>query len=165
MTPDWQELGNRPDVDEYIRRQGMSARDYQVLLRELAQRFPAEPFLIVRYGDHQPQFGAGLIDPLLDKAGLAKRAKASDPSYLTTYYAIDAVNFTPADVTSALDTIDAPYLPVVLLGAAGIPLEPDFARQKAMLRRCSGVFYRCEDGIPARQLNRVLIDAGLIKGL
>ena len=165
MTPDWHELGNRPDVDEYIRRQGMSARDYQVLLRELAQRFPAEPFLIVRYGDHQPQLGAELIDPSLDKAGLAKRAEASDPRYLTTYYAIDAVNFTPADVTSALDTIDAPYLPVVLVGAAGVPLEPDFASQKAMLRRCGGVFYRCEEGIPARQLNRRLIDAGLVKGL
>jgi hypothetical protein len=61
--------------------------------------------------------------------------------------------------------IDAPYLPVVLLGAAGVPLERDFARQKAMLRRCGGVFYGCEEGLPARQLNRLLIDAGLIKGL
>ena len=165
LTPDWHELGNRPDVDEYIRRQGMSARDYQMLRRELAQRFQAEPFLIVRYGDHQPQFGAELLDPSLDKARLAKRAEASDPRYLTTYYAIDAVNFTPADVTSALDTIDAPYLPVVLLGAAGVPLEPDFASQKAMLRRCGGVFYRCEEGIPAKQLNRLMIDAGLVKGL
>jgi hypothetical protein len=152
-------------VDEYIRRQGISARDYQALFGELAQRFPAEPFLIVRYGDHQPQFGAELIDPTLGKDGLARRAEASDPRYLTTYYAIDAVNFTPADVTSALDMIDAPYLPVVLLAAAGVPLEPDFASQKAMLRRCGGVFYRCEEGFPAKQLNRLLIDAGLIKGL
>jgi hypothetical protein len=165
LTPDWHQLGNRPDVDEYIRRQGMSERDYQALLGELAQRFPAEPFLIVRYGDHQPQFGAELIDPTLGKDRLAKRAEASDPRYLTTYYAIDAVNFTPADVTSAFDTIDAPYLPVVLLEAAGVPLEPDFASQKAMLQRCGGVFYRCEEGEPARQLNRLLIDAGLIKAL
>jgi phosphoglycerol transferase MdoB-like AlkP superfamily enzyme len=165
LTPNWHDPGNRPDVDEYIRRQGMSARDYQELLKDLARRFPGEPFLIVRYGDHQPQFGAGLIDPSLGKDGLAKRAEASDPRYRTTYYAIDAVNFTPANVTSALDTIDAPYLPLVLLEAAGVPLERDFASQKAMLGRCGGVFYRCEDGAPARQLNRLLIDAGLIKGL
>jgi hypothetical protein len=165
LTPDWHELGNRPDVDEYIRRQGMSVRDYQALLRTLAQRFPAEPFLVVRYGDHQPQFGAELIDPSLAKDDLATRVKTSDPRYRTTYYAIDAVNFTPANVTSALDTIDAPYLPVVLLQAAGIPLDRDFAQQEVMLRRCGGLFYSCEGGVPARQLNRLLIDAGLIKGL
>ena len=165
LTPDWRALGNRADVDEYIRRQGMSARDYRVLLQELAQRFPTESFLIVRYGDHQPQFGAELIDPSLDQAGLAMRAKASDPRYRTTYYAIDVVNFAPASVASALDTIDAPYLPVVLMEAAGIPLEWDFAKEKAMLQRCGGIFYSCENGVPARQLNRLLIDAGLIKGL
>lgn len=165
LTPDWRTLGNRPDVDEYIRRQGMSARDYQALLGELAQRFPAEPFLIVRYGDHQPQFGADLIDRSLTKDQLATHARASDPRYLTTYYAIDAVNFTPVNVSSARDTIDAPYLPLVLMEAAGVPLESDFAQQKIMLQRCGGLFYRCEQGIPARQLNRFLIDAGLIKGL
>ena len=165
LTPDWHGLGNRPDVEEYVRRQGMSARDYQALLGKLAQRFPSEPFLIVRYGDHQPQFGAELIDRSLSKSELAMRAKASDPRYLTTYYAIDTVNFTPSSVTSALDTIDAPYLPVMLLDAAGIPLDWDFANQKAMLQRCGGVFYSCEGGIPAKQLNRALIDAGLINGL
>ena len=165
LTPDWHDLGNRPDVDEYIRRQAMSARNYQALLGELAQRFPAEPFLIVRYGDHQPQFGAELIDRSSTKDQLAMRAKALDPRYLTTYYAIDAVNFTPVNVSSALDTIDAPYLPLVLMEAAGVPLEPDFAQQKAMLQRCGGLFYRCDQGIAARQLNQFLIDAGLIKGL
>jgi hypothetical protein len=135
------------------------------LLVELAQRFPAESFLIVRYGDHQPQFGAELIDASLTKSELAMRAKTSDPRYLITYYAIDAVNFTPTNVSSALDTIDAPYLPLVLMEAAGVPLEPDFVQQKAMLLRCSGLFYHCEQGIPARQLNRFLIDVGLIKGL
>jgi hypothetical protein len=165
LTPDWHALGNRPDVDEYIRRQGMSAQDYRALLEKLAQRFPAEPFLVVRYGDHQPQFGAELIDPSLSKSELAMRAKASDPRYLTTYYAIDAVNFTPANMSSALDTIDAPYLPLVLMEAAGVPLEPDFVEQRLMLQRCSGVFYNCEGGVPAKRLNRLLIDAGLIKGL
>jgi phosphoglycerol transferase MdoB-like AlkP superfamily enzyme len=165
LTPNWLDPGNRPDVDEYVRRQGMSAREYQALLEELAQRFPAEAFLIVRYGDHQPQFGAELIDRSLTKEQLAMRAKASDKRYLSTYYAIDAVNFTPANVSSALDTIEAPYLPLVLMEAAGVPLEPDFVQQKAMLLRCGGLFYRCEQGIPARQLNRFLIDVGLIKGL
>jgi hypothetical protein len=57
LTPDWHDLGNAPDVEEYIRRQGMTAQDYSALLARLARGFPTESFLIVRYGDHQPQFG------------------------------------------------------------------------------------------------------------
>src|SRR5664280_3396699 len=111
LTLNWRDLGNAPDVDEYIRRQGMTAHDYRGFLERLTQEFPTESFLIVRYGDHQPQFGPRLIDPLLSEEALARNLEASDPRYLTTYYAIDAVNFTPADLSSALDTLDAPYLP------------------------------------------------------
>jgi Sulfatase len=164
LTPDWHDLGNAPDVDEYIRRQGMTARDYRRLLKTLAQKFPAESFLIVRYGDHQPQFGAGLIDRSLGKEDLVKRVEASDPRYLTTYYAIDAVNFAPATVALALDGLDAPYLPIVTLEAAGIPLDLSFSEQKAMLRRCGGLFYSCEDGTAVKKLNRLLMDVGLIVG-
>ena len=31
--------------------------------------------------------------------------------------------------------------------------------------RCKGVFYDCKDGAEARRFNRLLIDAGMIKGL
>ena len=88
-----------------------------------------------------------------------------DPRYLTTYYAIDAVNFTPADLSSALDTLDAAYLPLVMQEAAGVPLDPGFSEQKEILQRCHGQFYRCADGAEARRFNRLLIDAGLVKGL
>ena len=54
LTPNWRELGNPPNIDEYIRRQSMSAHDYRVLLEQLSREFPTERFLIVRYGDHQP---------------------------------------------------------------------------------------------------------------
>ncbi len=165
LPRDWRDLGNAPEVEEYIRRQAISAQEYQALLKRLAQEFPAEPFLIIRYGDHQPQFGARLIDPSLGEEELAKRAKALDQRYLMTYYALDAVNFAPVDIASALDRLDAPYLPLVALQAAGIPLDASFAEQRAILQRCGGLFYSCEEGGQARRLNRLLIDAGLIKGL
>jgi len=165
LTPHWHDLGNAQDVDEYIRRQRMTAEDYREFLGKLARKFPTESFLIVRYGDHQPQFAAGLIDCSLGREDLVKRVKASDPRYLTTYYAIDAVNFVPADVSSALDRLDAPYLPIVVSEAAGVPLDPSFSEQRAMLHRCGGVFYGCEQGMAARKLNRLLMSAGLIKGL
>jgi hypothetical protein len=165
LTPNWHDPGNSPEVDEYIRRQSMTAHDYRDFLDRLARRFPADSFLVVRYGDHQPQFGAALIDSGLAQEGAIKRPRASDPRYLTTYYAIDAVNFAPANLSSALDGLDAPYLPIVLLEAAGVPLDPTFLEQRAMLHECNGFFYRCEAGAPSRRLNRLLIDVGLIEGL
>lgn len=165
LTPNWRDLGNAPDVEEYIRRQGMTAQDYRGLLERLAQEFPTESFLIVRYGDHQPQFGPRVIDPLLSEAAIARRLEASDPRYLTTYYAIDAVNFTPADLSSALDNLDAPYLPLIIQEAAGVPLDPSFSEQKKILQRCNGMFYHCSGGAEARRFNRLLIEAGSVKGL
>jgi hypothetical protein len=165
FTPEWRDLGNAPDVEEYIRRQGMTARDYRAMLARLAREFPAESFLIVRYGDHQPQFGRRIIDPLLDQAAIARHLAALDQRYLTTYYAIDVVNFTPADLSSALDTLDAAYLPLVMQEAAGVPLDPGFSEQKKILQRCHGQFYRCADGAEARRFNRLLIDAGMVRGL
>src|SRR6478752_2268802 len=106
LTPNWRELGNPPNIDEYIRRQSMSAHDYRVLLEQLRQELPTERFLIVRYGDHQPQFAPRVIDPSLSQEALVRHLEASDSRYFTTYYAIDAVNFVPADMSSALDEIE-----------------------------------------------------------
>jgi len=165
LTPEWRDLGNAPDIEEYVRRQGMTAHDYGGLLARLAQEFPTESFLIVRYGDHQPQFGPRIIDPSLGRDALARRLEALDPRYLTTYYAIDAVNFAAVDLSSALDKLDAPYLPLVIQEAAGVPLGPSFAEQKKILQRCDGLFYGCAGGAEARRFNRLLIEAGSVKGL
>jgi len=162
--PQWRDPGNGAEVDEYLRRQALSAEDYANFRARLAQEFPGERFLIVRFGDHQPLFAKHIIDPTLDDGELGHRIATFDPSYFTTYYAIDAVNFSPADLSLAIDKLDAPYLPLVVLEAAGLPLDPSFAEQKKILERCKGVFYRCAGGAEARRFNRLLIDAGLIKG-
>jgi hypothetical protein len=31
--------------------------------------------------------------------------------------------------------------------------------------RCGGVFYACKDGAEARRFNRLLLNAGLVRGL
>ena len=54
LTPDWRDLGNRAEADEYLRRQHLSAGDYRAFVARLKRRFPGESFLIVRFGDHQP---------------------------------------------------------------------------------------------------------------
>jgi hypothetical protein len=165
LTPDWIDPGNVPDVDEYLRRQVMSFRDYASLLERLKRDFPGESFLLVRYGDHQPDFASTILEPSLDEAAINRRLMTYDPRYFTTYYAIDAVNFKPVNLASALDTIEGPYLPLIVQEAAGLPLDPSFAEQKRILQRCKGLFYACSAGAEARRFNRLLIDAGLIKRL
>jgi hypothetical protein len=160
----WVDPGNPAEIDEYLRRQEISARDYARFRERLAGEFPDQRFLIVRFGDHQPMFAKHFLEPTLDQAAVAQRILAFDPRYFTTYYAIDAVNFTPVDLSSALDTLDAPYLPLVVLEGAGVPLDSSFREQKKILQRCKGLFYLCAGGAEARRFNRLLMDAGLLKG-
>jgi hypothetical protein len=165
LMPQWQDLGNPPGVDEYLRRQSMSFGYFPEFLDNLKRKFPGEAFLIVRYGDHQPDFASNIVDPALDDTAIAKRLIAYDPKYFTTYYAIDTVNFKPVNVASALDTIEGPYLPLIIQEAAGLPLDPSFVEQKMIMERCKGLFYACSGGKEARRFNRLLIDAGMIKHL
>jgi hypothetical protein len=164
LLPNWINPGNPFEIDEYLRRQEMSVRDYAQFKERLAREFPDQQFLLVRFGDHQPFFAKRFIDPTLDAAEVAARILRRDPGYFTTYYAAEGVNFRPVDLSSALDTLDAPYLPLVVLEGAGVPLDASFAEQKKILKRCRGLFYLCAGGAEARRFNRLLIDAGLIQG-
>jgi hypothetical protein len=164
LLPGWVNPGNPFEIDEYLRRQEMSAHDYAQFKARLEREFPDQPFLIVRFGDHQPLFARRYVEPTLDQAQVAGRILRRDPRYFTTYYAIEGINFQLADLSSALDTLDAPYLPLVVMEAAGVPLDPTFVEQKKILTRCRGLFYLCADGAEARRFNRLLMDAGLIQG-
>jgi hypothetical protein len=164
LLPNWVNPGNPFEIDEYLRRQEMSVRDYAQFKERLGREFPDQQFLLVRFGDHQPFFAKRFIDPTLNAAEVAARILRRDPRYFTTYYAAEGVNFRPVDLSSALDTLDAPYLPLVVLEAAGVPLDGSFVEQKKILKRCGGLFYLCAGGAEARRFNRLLIDAGLMQG-
>ncbi len=165
LTPTgWTAPGNTSEVDEYIRRQAMTASDYASFIERLKTDHPDEPFLLVRFGDHQPAISQKLLEPKLPQSVLANRIMTHDPRYYKTYYAIDALNYRP-DMSSALETLEGAYLPLAILDAAGIPLDPTFVEQKKIMLRCQGQFYSCKDGAEARRFNRLLIDAGFIKNL
>jgi hypothetical protein len=165
LTPDWKAPGNAPETDEYLRRQAMTVKDYNSFVARLREDFPDESFLIVRFGDHQPAISQKLLEPGLDPKALGSRIMTRDVRYYSTYYAIDGVNFRPRDLSSSLETLDAAYLPIAVLDAAGIPLDPSFEEQKKIMLRCKGLFYACKHGAEARRFNRLLIDAGMIRGL
>ena len=165
LMPSWRDPGNLPNVDEYLRRQALSAQDYRNFRAQLKKKFPDEAFLIVRYGDHQPDFTSFILEPGLSDTEIDKRLMDYDPRYYATYYAIDAINFEPVASSTMMDRIDGAYLPLVVQEAAGLPLDPSFEEQKKIMLRCAGVFYDCNKGAEARRFNRLLIDAGFIKRL
>jgi phosphoglycerol transferase MdoB-like AlkP superfamily enzyme len=165
LMPGWRAPGNGETIDEYLRRQAMSAADYSGFIADLKKKFAGEPFLIVRYGDHQPEFSPHLLDPELDEGAIGKKLENYDPRYYSTYYAIDAINFEPVKSPAIMDTIDGAYLPLVIQEAAGIPLDPSFAEQKRIMLRCGGKFYSCKNGAEARRFDRLLLNAGVIHGL
>jgi hypothetical protein len=165
LTPGWRGPGNTDEVDEYIRRQVMTKQSYGDFVDQLKAKYPHDEFLVVRFGDHQPAISQKLLEPGLASGELGKRLMAGDPLYFSTYYALDGINYRPKNFASALPTLDAAYLPIVVQEAAGVPLDPSFAEQKRIMLRCNGVFYACRDGAEARRFNRLLMDAGLIKGL
>jgi len=165
LTPEWSDHGNHPIVEEYLRRQILGMGDFAEFRARLSLDFPDESFLIIRYGDHQPDFTATMIDPAADENEIARRLVTYDPRYYATYYAIDVVNFKPVDMRSARMTLEGPHLPLVIQEIAGLPLDPSFAEQKRILERCNGLFYNCAEGAEVRRFNRLLIDAGLIKNL
>ena len=138
LTPDWRDPGNGADIDEYLRRQAHERARLCAIHRAARARISrrAVPDRALRRSP------AGLrplpLDPSLDEAGMARQLEQFDPRYFTTYYAIDAVNFRPADITAALDRLDAPYLPLVVLEAAGLPLDPSFAEQKRSSSAAAG---------------------------
>jgi hypothetical protein len=165
LTPDWTPPGNTPEIDEYLRRQTLSARDYTAFIQRLQREFPGEPFLIVRFGDHQPAISNKMLDPDGDPRDIARRVMNYDPEYFTTHYVIDTVNFKPVDLSSARDTLEGAYLPLMIQEVAGVPLDPSFVEQKKIMTRCAGEFFACAGGAEARRFNRLLMDAGLIRGL
>ena len=167
LTPaGWTPPGNTAEVDEYIRRQTMTANDYRRIHRAAEARLSGRvvPGAAFRRSPAGDLAKAARARNRSDES-LAKRLMAADPRYYSTYYAIDGINYRPHNLSSALETLDAAYIPLVLQEAAGLPLDPSFNEQKSIMLRCNGTFYACKKGAEARRFNRLLIDAGMIKGL
>lgn len=164
LTPKWKPLNADSETDEYVRRQSISARDYAAFVAKLKRDYPDEAFLIVRFGDHPPAIAPRLLEPKMTDEQIAQGIMNREPRFFSAYYAIDAINFTPVELSSARDALDAPYLPLMIQEAAGLPLDSTFAEQKRILERCEGLFYPCKDGAEARRFNRLLIDSGVITG-
>ncbi len=153
--------GTPPEMNEYLRRLAMAKIDYDAFRAELQRRFPAERFLIVQYGDHQPIATRTLLG--LDSRLTAEDVKLNpDSPGLLTYYSIDGLNYRPPPMP-AVDTLEVPYLGAVLLNAAGLPLSDANAERLRLLAACDGRYSTCANHDRILQFHRRLLDSGLVE--
>jgi Sulfatase len=152
--------GTDPEMSEYLRRLAMARIDYDELRRELARRFPDERFLIVHYGDHHPIASRTLLD-------VSNQLDAEDVSLpfdslgFVTYYAVEGINYSPPPLPE-VEVLDVPYLPVIILDAAGLPLSDSFRERQRLLTACKGRYFTCEQRGAILAFHRRLIDSGLV---
>jgi hypothetical protein len=149
--------GTDPAMHEYLRRLSMAHMDYEFLRAEIARRFPDQSFLIIHYGDHQPT----ATRPLLGfgpRADIEQVLRSGNTAALVTYYVVDGVRYRAPSLPS-LEMLDVPYLPSVILAAAGLPL-PDAHRERLRLMMlCEGRYHGCAE---TPVFHRRLIDSGII---
>jgi Sulfatase len=150
--------GGDPEVHEYLRRLGLAARDYKFLKQELAARFPNEQFLIINYGDHHPDVTRRLLGADTYRGTLTM--DRHQPAF-TTYYSVDGVGYTPAP-TSTVALLDVPYLPVILLEAAGLPLPDTYRERRRLLELCNGRYHGCTERNEILAFHRRLLNSDLL---
>jgi len=152
--------GTDPEMSEYLRRLAMARIDYDELRREIVRRFPGERFLIVHYGDHHPIATRSLLG-LNDKLDAEDISLPLDSPGFVTYYAVDGINYQPPALP-AVETLDVPFMPLVILNAARLPLSDAFRERQRLLTACNGRYYTCESRDTILAFHRRLIDSGLI---
>lgn len=152
--------GTHPEMHEYLRRLSMARIDYDYLTAELKRRFPNERVVIVHYGDHHPMATRMLLgydeasdaqDVVLDKDSLG----------FITYFAVNGHNYEPPSLPQA-SVVDVPYLGLIVLEAARLPLSDSFRERKRLLQLCQGRYYSCSPRGEILRFHRRLIESGLM---
>ncbi len=150
-----------PQMSEYLRRLAMVKMDDDWLRAELALRFPAEHFLIVRYGDHHPTATLPLLgEP--ENTNAEETHFAADSLAFITFFATNGVGYAPPPLPD-LDVVDVGYLGAILLDAARLPLPPSWRERARLMTACEGRYWTCPDHDAILAFHRQLIDGGLVE--
>lgn len=144
---------------EYARRVRIAHDDMKELKQRLAAEFPAEQFVIVGFGDHQP---------ILTRAHFSQRnlhqmddADLRTSAIFESFYRIDGVNFIPA-YDEAPKRTEIGYLANIVLSAARLPLAGTFQMRRDLMRNCAGLLFRCANQVAVMELHREIINRGEI---
>ena len=139
---------------EYYARLAETAATWKRLKREIEERFPKRPMLIVHYGDHQPVL-AKRIERQLKLPNDARRA-------FRTFYAMETLNMSPDRFASGpSDDLDIALLGTVALQQSGLPLDAITATRASLLNDCRENYF-ASTSEKKRRFHRTLVDLGMI---
>ena len=152
--------GTDPEMSEYLRRVAMAKMDYDYLIAELKRRFPGEQIIVMHYGDHHPTATQKLLghDPETQVEDLKLDPKSAA---FITYYAVDRINM-PMRPLPDFDVVDVPYLGVILLDQAGLPMSEANRERVRLLHSCHGHYHGCARRTEILSFHRRLIDSNII---
>ena len=125
---------------------------------EIKRRFPDEPILVVRYGDHQPSATRDIINDVWGDDSPDIGPDGS-PGPFITFYAIEGHNV-PVPPLPAYDPLDIAYVGTIMLEAAGLPLSASQLERKRLMMACEGRYFGCEPRSQILAFHRRLITCG-----
>jgi phosphoglycerol transferase MdoB-like AlkP superfamily enzyme len=153
--------GTSAEMSEYLRRTAMASLDRDFFMDEIKRRFPDEPILVVRYGDHQPSATRDLINAVWGDDSPDVGADGS-PGPFITFYAVAGHNF-PVSPLPEYDPLDVAYLGTVILEASGLPLSAAQRERERLMMVCAGRYFGCEPRSEILAFHRRLINSGLVR--
>ena len=153
--------GTSAEMSEYLRRAALAQRDGGFLMDEIKRRFPNEPILVVRYGDHQPSATRDIINDVWGDDSPDVGPDGS-PGPFITFYAIQGSNLAVPPLP-AYDPLDIAYVGTVMLEAAGLPLSAAQRERKRLMVACEGRYFGCEPRSQILAFHRRLINSGFVQ--
>ena len=153
--------GTSAEMSEYLRRAALAQRDGGFLMDEIKRRFPNEPILVVRYGDHQPSATRDIINDVWGDDSPDVGPDGS-PGPFITFYAIEGSNLAVPPLP-AYDPLDIAYVGTVMLEAAGLPLSAAQRERKRLMVACEGRYFGCEPRSQILAFHRRLINSGFVQ--
>jgi hypothetical protein len=153
--------GTSAEMSEYLRRAGMAMRDGDFLMDEIKRRFPDEPILVVRYGDHQPSATRDLINDVWGDDSPDVGASGA-PGPFITFYAMAGNNYSLPPLPD-YDPLDVAYLGTVMLEVAGLPLSAAQQERKRLMAACGGRYFGCQPSGEILAFHRRLINSGFVR--
>jgi phosphoglycerol transferase MdoB-like AlkP superfamily enzyme len=153
--------GTSAEMSEYLRRAAMASLDRDFLMDEIKRRFPDEPILIVRYGDHQPSATRDLINDVWGDDS-PDVGPSGAPGPFITFYAMEGHNVSVPSLP-AYDPLDIAYVGTIMLEAAGLPLSAAQQERKRLMMDCRGRYFGCEPRSQILAFHRRLINSGFVR--
>ena len=149
-----------PDFDEYLWRLLLAKRDRDDFRERLSKTLPDHRILYVGYGDHQPALAKV---PLENNRAIADDGRSwqldHESKAFETYFTLDAQGFTPRFPGAEHPIVEISNLSVITIAAAGLPMDPVFARRERLMARCNGLYATCKDRAAVLAFQRWLVDS------